>query len=208
MLIIPEDRDASQGLLGMLPNELVLMIREAYPASDLVFHARFDQLSEHVPRLYDADTDFWRRLCYSNGIGCLKNEESRMMNWKALALECELHTRICYQPGCGEAKLSENTTWTSNRLRQKEPIVTVRASGQSVKDTRPYSSHDDLNQHIIALRSFACFPPVDNMQVNLFTTTTPSLCVNNVSGATVHDIQDGINIVEQYEYTLSTLDLY
>ena len=61
--------------------------------------------------------------------------------------------------------------------------------------------HDELDHHIIASRSFACFPPVDNMHINLLTATTPSLSLNNPLGVTVYDIQCGI--AKEYESSVN-----
>ena len=84
------------------------MIFEAFPPSDLVFHARFSQLSKRIAQVYGADRDFWKKLCRSNGIGRLQHEDEEKMDWKALALECEMHARSCRHPSCGIARLVEN----------------------------------------------------------------------------------------------------
>ena len=49
---------------------------------------------------------------------------------------------------------------------------------------------DSLDDHAIAMRSFATFPPIDGMRLITFMTALPMKPLANRSGATVHDVQD------------------
>ena len=72
------------------------------------------------------------------------------------------------------------------------PIEAHLRSVQGDSVPQSFKSEDALDVHIIASRSYACFPPVENMEINLLANTAPSIFVNNSRGVTVHDVQFGV----------------
>lgn len=104
---------ATLNFMDRLPNELIAVIREMYPPTDLVFHVRFYQVSERTAGCYDADDQFWFKLCRVNGLGSMQSETPEFMDWKQVAFDCEKHARTCLHPGCGIFRLSENGEQTS-----------------------------------------------------------------------------------------------
>lgn len=65
----------------------------------------------------------------------------------------------------------------------------LRPPNQNLNQTPPAESMDD---HVIASRTFATFPPVDNMHINFSTIFNPSFSVRNTSGVTTYDLQSCI----------------
>lgn len=59
-----------------------------------------------------------------------------------------------------------------------------------------------LSDHNIASRTYATFPPVEEMRVDVFSTVVPALHVHNAQGVTIHDLQT--HIADQWVYTLDT----
>lgn len=65
----------------------------------------------------------------------------------------------------------------------------LRPLDQDLAQTPPPDIMDD---HNIASRTFATFPPVENMRVNVFNGSETSLPVQNASGVTTRDLQSCI----------------
>ena len=69
---------------------------------------------------------------------------------------------------------------------EERHLAYLRPLDQDLVQTLPVDTVDD---HNIALRTFATFPPADNMHFDLFTASTRSLSVRNRSGVTAYDLQ-------------------
>ena len=90
-----------------LPVELLLVIKEYIPLSDLRTHVCFYHTCRAIASFY-GDTSqqnaFWRRSCALAGIGWLKGDSS----WKEIAFETIARDGFCSHPHCGGTLLTWN----------------------------------------------------------------------------------------------------
>ena len=69
--------DSAGSPFDNLPNELLVMVKDAIDDDDLLTHVCFRNLSRRMASLYDTeDAAFWERLCRMNGIGLLGYENA------------------------------------------------------------------------------------------------------------------------------------
>lgn len=90
-----------------LPIELLLVIKEYIPLSDLRTHVCFYHTCRAIASFYgDASQQnaFWRRSCALSGIGWLKGDSS----WKEIAFETIARDGFCSHPHCGGTLLNWN----------------------------------------------------------------------------------------------------
>ncbi|KAF7790713.1 hypothetical protein EIP86_001669 [Pleurotus ostreatoroseus] len=90
-----------------LPTELLLVIKELIPHSDLRTHVCYYNTCRTIAAFYgdsSEQAEFWRRACLLSGIGWLKADAS----WKEIAFETIARDGFCRHPGCGGALLDWN----------------------------------------------------------------------------------------------------
>jgi hypothetical protein len=90
-----------------LPVELLLLVKEYIPISDLRSHVSFYHTC-HTIALFYGDSSrqaaFWRRACALSGIGWKKADSS----WKEIAFETIRMDGFCRHPHCGGTLLDWN----------------------------------------------------------------------------------------------------
>lgn len=96
-----------QAPCGKLPNELLILIKENIPISDLRTHVCFYHTCRTVAAFYgdtSEQADFWRRSCLLAGITFCRSDAS----YKDVAFECIAKDGFCSHPDCGGALLDWN----------------------------------------------------------------------------------------------------
>lgn len=96
-----------------LPVELRRMIKDWVDPADLRTHVCFYLTHPGCSALYDNTMGhewFWRRLCWSCGLGQLPEEEWSLSDddWRDIAIECVGRDGFCTLPYCGESLLEYN----------------------------------------------------------------------------------------------------
>ncbi len=94
---------------AILPAELLLIIKDYIPISDLRTHVCYYHTCCTVASFYGDNSqqaDFWRRSCSLSGLGWLKGDSS----WKEIAFETIAKDGFCLHPACGGALLDWNGT--------------------------------------------------------------------------------------------------
>jgi hypothetical protein len=90
-----------------LPNELLLLVKEHIPVSDLRTHVCYYLTCRTIAAFYGDNSQqaaFWRRSCCLAGIGWLKADSS----WKEIAFETIAMDGFCPHPHCGGTLLDWN----------------------------------------------------------------------------------------------------
>ena len=90
-----------------LPVELLLLVKEFIPISDLRTHVCYYHTCRTIAAFYGDNSHqaaFWRRACCLSGIGWLKADSS----WKEIAFETIAKDGFCTYPHCGGALLDWN----------------------------------------------------------------------------------------------------
>ena len=92
---------------AIFPTELLLLVKEFIPDSDLRTHVCFYNTCRTTAAFYGDNSqqaEFWRRACVLSGIGWLKADSS----WKEIAFETIARDGFCAHPRCGGALLESN----------------------------------------------------------------------------------------------------
>lgn len=95
------------GPCGRLPIELMTMVKNYIPISDLRTHVCLYHTCQAVATLYGPPDDqemFWYRSCRSTGITVCNTDET----YKALAFRCISQDGFCSHPNCGGSLLERN----------------------------------------------------------------------------------------------------
>ena len=98
-----------QAPIYRLPNELLLLVKESIPLSDLRTHVCYYHTHPKIAAFYGDNSqqaEFWRRSCALAGIGWMKGDSS----WKDIAFETIAKDGFCPHPRCGGALLDWNGT--------------------------------------------------------------------------------------------------
>jgi len=90
-----------------LPNELLLLVKEHIPVSDLRTHVCYYHTCRTVTAFYGDESqqaDFWRRSCLLAGLNFVGTDSS----YKDIAFECIIKDGFCAHPACGGSLLDWN----------------------------------------------------------------------------------------------------
>lgn len=123
-------------LPARLPPELLLIIKEYIPQSDLRTHVCFYSTCRTTASLYGDSGEqaaFWRRSCALAGIGWLRSDSS----WKEIAFETIARDGFCSHPQCGGALLEWNGTTRFTHSR-KDHLLIIEAAIQVERAMRLY----------------------------------------------------------------------
>ncbi|KAJ3558017.1 hypothetical protein NM688_g1157 [Phlebia brevispora] len=96
-----------------LPVEILLLVKEQIPISDLRTHVCFYNTCRTTASFYGTPEEqepFWKRVCAWSGIGGLTNNET----WKEIAFECITKDGFCNHPFCG----GELLEWNAQQILQ------------------------------------------------------------------------------------------
>ncbi|KAH8107635.1 hypothetical protein BXZ70DRAFT_911821 [Cristinia sonorae] len=94
---------------GVFPNEILLLIKESIPDSDLRTHVCFYHVSRTTAGFYGDEgeqAEFWRRACLLSGICFLGHDTS----YKDVAFEVIREDGFCTHPDCGGKLLDLNAS--------------------------------------------------------------------------------------------------
>ncbi|KAI1792119.1 hypothetical protein LXA43DRAFT_888162 [Ganoderma leucocontextum] len=94
-----------------LPPELHLLIKDWISPSDLRTHVCFYLSAPQCASLYDSrpnPDNFWKLLCWNNGLGQLPDETETETTWRDIATRVIHADGFCTHPQCGEALLEYN----------------------------------------------------------------------------------------------------
>ncbi|KAH9951878.1 hypothetical protein B0H21DRAFT_714656 [Amylocystis lapponica] len=94
-----------------LPNELLILVKENIPEWDLRTHVCYHHSCVRIAKLYGDNKEqeiFWRRACWLAGLGCIRDEQSRLVSWTDVAFHCIARDGFCNHPQCGGALLERN----------------------------------------------------------------------------------------------------
>lgn len=92
---------------GRLPVELLMMVKDNIPISDLRTHVCFYQTCRTVAAFYgdeDEEEEFWMKSCRSAGLATINDDET----YKEVAFDCIYRDGFCSHPACGEVLLRNN----------------------------------------------------------------------------------------------------
>ncbi|KAH8102033.1 hypothetical protein BXZ70DRAFT_48238 [Cristinia sonorae] len=201
-------------LLDVFPVELWFVIKGFIAEPDLPTHACLYAVSTpFVEFLYgtpDEQQEYWRNMCFQNGLGLLPGEDAETVDWTEIAMEC-MRDAFCGREGCGEKRLRKNasgmsylgvhvTSWQGNTGTDVDPtrpamngVLRYLGFPQPKRDRGVIQDWDlttlidaDYNifSHPITRRSFVCLPPVQVLQLWPLRDE-----LRNVNGATVGDLQ-------------------
>lgn len=99
----------SKGLLD-LPNELLLMIKDAIDPADLLSNACFFLLCSQTQACYHGvPRKAWLYMLRASGLGCTPDEQREGVVWRNVALGCARHAWRCDYDGCGVAQIAYNS---------------------------------------------------------------------------------------------------
>ncbi|KAI0960403.1 hypothetical protein AcW1_004926 [Taiwanofungus camphoratus] len=199
--------------LDRIPNELVLIIIEAIPKSDLRTHVCFYQTCPRIAALYGTETErnaFFRRACWLAGLGCMPGEDPDQVSWTDIAVDVIKRDGFCKHPKCGRSLLDHNAVCLaecgdSHTLPEVSPdlhgifplislTVEERAGTPAHLNAILLSEdgqHTELYSHPLAIRSFATFPIGTRYHFSSFIGMHPPM-VQRDSGITVWDIQTAL----------------
>ncbi|KAI0785584.1 hypothetical protein C8Q75DRAFT_893793 [Abortiporus biennis] len=97
--------------LDKLPNELLTMIKEEIPESDLRTHTCFYNASSHFAALYGNEKNverFFEKAYILSGLGISPDEDFTSISWVNLATRIIREDGFCDHPECGGNRLEKN----------------------------------------------------------------------------------------------------
>ncbi|KAH8107833.1 hypothetical protein BXZ70DRAFT_1003264 [Cristinia sonorae] len=105
-------------ILDIFAVELVHMIKEAIPASDLrthvCFYKAFPLVTPFIYGTQQRQAAFWESACLLSGLGLVEGEtDPGEVDWKRVGFECVEKDGFCEHPGCGGALLDFNAEQTA-----------------------------------------------------------------------------------------------
>ncbi|GBE87400.1 hypothetical protein BKA93DRAFT_753989 [Sparassis latifolia] len=104
-------RRREKDFLDVFPNELLLMIKARIAETDLRTHVCFYNSSTRIAGMYGnvwEQEEYWKKLCWLNGLGLLPGESCKSVSWKQIAFECVEDDGFCDLPDCGGNALVKN----------------------------------------------------------------------------------------------------
>lgn len=92
------------GILGRIPDELILMIREAISEPDLQTHVCFLRSCSQIAALYGTEARwnaFFRHACWPPRMACMSGEDPDLVSWTDIAVDVITRDGFCTHPKCG-----------------------------------------------------------------------------------------------------------
>ncbi|KAI0675615.1 hypothetical protein C8Q78DRAFT_1074620 [Trametes maxima] len=190
------------------PAELLLAVRELFDPADLRTHVCFYLSSPRVAMLYDASDNpdaFWRRACWSCGIGAAfapeENSDSTLWpllgatSWKEVAIDCISRDGFCKHPQCGEVLLEYNRQRMREAATYLESFKPLRIT-ESSNSLAPLSAHPIFG-HIEFRRVYDAFLERDaQFDVHLRRPGAPTRRVYEKDYMCRHDEYPGLYLMD------------
>ncbi|KAI0075378.1 hypothetical protein K474DRAFT_1664332 [Panus rudis PR-1116 ss-1] len=129
----------TMSLLMRLPPELLHMIKEQIPLTDLRTHVCFYKTTPILAALYGDFLDqrlFWQRACISVGLGA-PNGSASYTDWKQVAFTCIEKDGWCSHPKCGVTRLNINAREIEEMELNDLTMNGLRRSMEDVHATGP-----------------------------------------------------------------------
>ncbi|KAL4252634.1 hypothetical protein ABKN59_005290 [Abortiporus biennis] len=145
-----------RNFFGKLPNELLMMIKEEIPESDLRTHTCFYNACSHFAALYGNERNaerFFEKAYILSGLGLGPDEEPGHISWINLATRIIRQDGFCDHPECGGTRLDENAElMLISEFKPNEPYwSSLNIYGHDEDDNLDYpdENENDLQASLI-----------------------------------------------------------
>ncbi|KAI0794382.1 hypothetical protein C8Q74DRAFT_1248412 [Fomes fomentarius] len=208
---------SSYATLADLPIELLVKIVKLVPQDDLCTHIWFYQSSPAAAATYDFVGDgFWKDACLDSGLGFVPqlDKEDSETCWRDIVMDCVKHDAACKRSECGLSLLRTNRKLVALPRRHDQVKTHDALQGITFEDVpwikdilrdtrlrmdtrahRAYAINNPvhLGCHPMAYRSFATFPPQEQLRVErigfkFYKESNRMIPVENKFGVTVYDV--------------------
>ncbi|TCD65603.1 hypothetical protein EIP91_002450 [Steccherinum ochraceum] len=147
-------------ILDLFPVELLTMIKEQIPQSDLRTHVfyymSFPSITSSLYGNLEEEEKFWETVCVQAGLGLLPGEtiDPQSVSWRKVAFECISYEGLCDHPACGQELLDANADYMYYQIDDDLHDISRNAFFQVIPDGPDLHSAGTVINEVLGFMQF------------------------------------------------------